>query len=188
MKKLMYFMGVFISLAFIVIACGKQDVVDPQSEDSMYKAKKDKISICHLDEYGNWITININQNALPAHLAHGDMINLLTPMVGTYTVNFYQDGSPTPTSQSKMIVTEVSDGTFMGYGYMTTQQGFEWDIVDGTYDENGFISLRVNYTGNASGNYLDIEGTFSCGDGYTGIASIKGGPYTSTWDATLDMD
>lgn len=34
--------------------------------------KADKVEICHLNEDGNMKTININGNALDAHLAHGD--------------------------------------------------------------------------------------------------------------------
>lgn len=186
MKKLLYLLGVVTCLSFLVISCETQDIDEPQLKDATVKGKKDKISICHLDEYGNWIVINVSENALPAHLAHGDMINQLTPMVGKYTVKFYQDGSATPTSSKMIVVDVLSDGTFTGYGSMTAPPNYAWVIENGTYDEDGNISLRVNYT--TIQNYLDCKGTYFCGDGYTGAASINGGPYTSAWEATLDPE
>lgn len=38
------------------------------------QSKASKTDVCHNAGNGNWHTININSNALPAHLAHGDIV------------------------------------------------------------------------------------------------------------------
>ena len=56
---------VFLTLVAIVLLVLTTSVV--------LAAKMDKVDVCHLDdETGEYHTININGNALPAHLAHGD--------------------------------------------------------------------------------------------------------------------
>lgn len=180
MKKLFYYLSVIISLTIVFIACETTETFDPQSKDAMYKASADKVKICHLTGNGNWITINISQNALPVHLAHGD--ELYFPYPGTYTWNFHWGGGIHPHT---MIITEVFDGTFSGHGYKNANNGFTWDIVDGAYDDYGNISFTIDYTGFDSRYFLNCTGSFECGSGASGNVS---GSHTGSWDASFLMD
>lgn len=40
----------------------------------MVQAKANKVALCHLDEEGNLFVIEISENAVPAHVAHGDQL------------------------------------------------------------------------------------------------------------------
>ena len=45
-----------------------------QSNIAESRAPKPKVSVCHRRGNGNWHVITINENALRAHLAHGDVL------------------------------------------------------------------------------------------------------------------
>lgn len=72
MKKLIY---LSISILLIFSACQKSDtnlLLEANKEMSVGPAGK--LSICHNAGKGKVIVIQINQNALAAHLAHGDYV------------------------------------------------------------------------------------------------------------------
>lgn len=72
MKKLLY-LG--LSVLFFVFACQKADnnlLLEANKE--MSKGPSSKITICHKAGDGKMIPLEINQNALKAHLAHGDIL------------------------------------------------------------------------------------------------------------------
>ena len=77
MKKLI------LILVLIVLSCSVESEVEIQelnsdlSGISIKGSKNDKISICHFDADNNeWKTLNVNQNAMAAHLNHGDAIDV----------------------------------------------------------------------------------------------------------------
>src|SRR5215831_13565688 len=39
---------------------------------SVGSASLDKVKVCHLNDVGSFMPINVSASALPAHLAHGD--------------------------------------------------------------------------------------------------------------------
>jgi uncharacterized protein (TIGR02145 family) len=58
-------------------SCQKQISKEKISEDTStvtLQGKASKIDICHRQGNGSWHTINISVNAMPAHLAHGDIV------------------------------------------------------------------------------------------------------------------
>lgn len=67
-----------ILLGFILITCQKEEPIRNKlvQEDAILKKgnKKEKVSLCHLTETGDFILIEVNANAVSAHLAHGDML------------------------------------------------------------------------------------------------------------------
>jgi len=163
MKRLFYFFGIIISFAFIFIACQKESDKSESTTDAFLKAKMDKIWICHLDEYGNWITININKNALEAHLAHGDKV--VFPQVGTF--HWVYGGS----YNHYMYITEVTDEAFSGYGVWWNNSCYTWDIIDGTINEDGSYEFGVDYTNCNPDFYIDCEGYFDCENGAYGTST-----------------
>lgn len=67
MKKLLSFLTLSI---FLFVSCEKEDdpIIDLNAEKQL-----PKVEVCHYDEYTDtWTTIRISQNALKAHMAHGD--------------------------------------------------------------------------------------------------------------------
>lgn len=70
MKKLL----LLLLLSILVFSCEKDEgVLLPDDEQNVEtRAPKEKIDVCHSLGNGEWITININPNAWPAHKAHGD--------------------------------------------------------------------------------------------------------------------
>jgi uncharacterized protein (TIGR02145 family) len=75
MKRLLLSTAVIL----ILTACQKQITTEKVSEEkgnvTAAKGPPSKIDVCHYDAVTNtWSTINIPINALPAHLAHGDIV------------------------------------------------------------------------------------------------------------------
>ncbi len=73
MRKLLYTLFTIL----LYTSCQKQISKEKIQEDISTvtaKGKASKIDVCHRQGNGAWHTININVNALPAHLAHGDII------------------------------------------------------------------------------------------------------------------
>jgi uncharacterized protein (TIGR02145 family) len=72
MKKYLF---TFLFL-FAFFGCQDEETVpvSPTTQTPQTLAKKDKVVICHLNDEGVFIPIEISINALPAHLAHGDYL------------------------------------------------------------------------------------------------------------------
>jgi uncharacterized protein (TIGR02145 family) len=74
MKRLLLSLAVILFLT----ACQKQISTEKAMEEKgsvSAQSKESKIDVCHHDVVANtWHTINIDINALPAHLAHGDIV------------------------------------------------------------------------------------------------------------------
>lgn len=170
MKRLLHFIPLIAIFVFIFISCEKQDdsgAFEPQPE---YKAKgpKEKIRVCHKDEYGKYIIISINQNALPAHLNHGDLIAF--PNRGTYTWNFVAGN----TYEHTMEIDKMTHKTFNGYGVANFNPAYTWVLEDGTFDKDGNVSFTITYTGAFAGYTWYCTGTFTCGEGAQGTADGEG--------------
>ncbi len=72
MKSFVPLLTLTLGLTFLA-ACTDSALVDsPNDVDTASKGKQDKVDVCHLSDTGDFILINVNGNALPAHLAHGD--------------------------------------------------------------------------------------------------------------------
>jgi uncharacterized protein (TIGR02145 family) len=73
MKKLLLpLLGIIL-----MISCNKENIFDKTiNETAVPEAqfKSSKIDVCHHEGNNNWHTINISLNALPAHVAHGDIV------------------------------------------------------------------------------------------------------------------
>lgn len=163
---MIYFFGIAISLALVLNACQKQQN-EIEAQDSVLKAKMAKIEICHLNGNGDYNIIEINKNALDAHLAHGDMV--VFPQVGSYDWNYYHMGNPNSLFVHDMEITEVGDGEFSGTGF--SQEGTAWTLT-GTYDEAGNVEFTIVYV---NGYTVVATGVFACGDGASGTATVSNG-------------
>lgn len=78
MKK---YLSLFILTIFVFGSCDNNtEVIDLNSADK----KAPKVDVCHYDEYSDtWKTISINENAVTAHLKHGDYLgDCDTPKIG----------------------------------------------------------------------------------------------------------
>lgn len=64
----------FLAIGLAFAGCKKEMIENTVDDlnDMDYK-KSDKVMLCHLDDYGNYITISVAPAAVPAHMAHGDM-------------------------------------------------------------------------------------------------------------------
>lgn len=65
-------------LAYAVISCGTESISEDQDEtliqETISERKPVKVDICHYSESDDtWHIINVNVNAVPAHLGHGDI-------------------------------------------------------------------------------------------------------------------
>lgn len=64
-------------VAVFAIGCSNQSPTAPQANllDSLSdEAKLPKVDVCHIDDEGNWVLLNVNGNALDSHLNHGDSL------------------------------------------------------------------------------------------------------------------
>lgn len=69
MKKI----GLFTMITFLLLSCSKDQVEQEAANLEMHPStRENNVSVCHQDEFGNYFVININENALAAHLRHGD--------------------------------------------------------------------------------------------------------------------
>ena len=73
MKHLVYFL--FFSI--LILSCSKDDnaFVSNDAVKVETRVPQPKVDVCHYDtDNDSWHVININQNALQAHLIHGDVL------------------------------------------------------------------------------------------------------------------
>jgi hypothetical protein len=78
MKNSIYFL---FTLVFLFVSCSQEEeMVDTtltltsEADSALKKAKTGKVDVCHYDaDTDTWKTLNINGNALEAHLNHGDV-------------------------------------------------------------------------------------------------------------------
>lgn len=76
MRKLILLLGLIVLSCSVESEFEIQELNSDLSGISIKGSKNDKITICHFDADNNeWKTLNISQNAIPAHLNHGDAID-----------------------------------------------------------------------------------------------------------------
>ncbi len=76
-------------------------------------ARAAKVDVCHLNGDGEYITINISENAFQAHLDHGDKYTFSAK--GTYVLHYTIGSVNNP---HKFVFTDVDEnGDFTGMGY-----------------------------------------------------------------------
>lgn len=81
MKKVFYVFGLSVLAALFIVSCQKDDMNlndTATSNDDLKKGKANKVDVYHITGNGTYHLININENALPAHLAHGDKLPEVT--------------------------------------------------------------------------------------------------------------
>lgn len=156
MKKL-----ILISIVVALFAACQSPEQEPMDDLMLKKAVK--VDLCHLDEYGNYISISVSENALEAHLAHGDKY-AFSPE-GTYV--FQYKGT-----YNHDYVIDYFDGVnFKGYGgYPAGDETYNYpynQVLEGTVVD-GIISGTTTYE---NGNTWSFTGTVDeCG----GIISLDG--------------
>ncbi len=71
MKKFLSTLSLSALVAIAIVSCQKDDSATPLN-DQLSGAKKNKVTICHKPDGANPITISVDDNAVAAHMAHGD--------------------------------------------------------------------------------------------------------------------
>ena len=72
MKKLLYLLTLTL---FVFTSCEQEEIIDVSTDTSIVNKKAPKVTICHYDaDNDTWKTITVNENALKAHLDHGDQL------------------------------------------------------------------------------------------------------------------
>ena len=113
MKKIFYLL---ISTVFMFTSCNNdEEIIDLSTQNkSALEKGTTKVDICHYDEdTGEWHTINVSENALEAHLAHGDIIGDCS---GTLVCHW----EPTENTWQSMYIDDeevdehMSHGDFLG--------------------------------------------------------------------------
>ncbi len=74
MKRILHFSTLSIILLVFMTACQKNDQrITSDNPDAALKASS-KVALYHLTGNGSYVMIHVNENAVPAHLAHGDIL------------------------------------------------------------------------------------------------------------------
>ncbi|ARK11754.1 hypothetical protein [Fibrivirga algicola] len=86
MKKLLSTLCLSTLVSVAILSCQKDESATPQNDAALGKlsnAKATKVTICHKPDGANPITISVAQEAVAAHLAHGDNLgecgSIVTP-------------------------------------------------------------------------------------------------------------
>jgi len=110
-----------------------------------------KVDVCHIDDLGNFIKINISENAFDAHLAHGDASpNENVPGMSNYKFN----GECVPYGYDTVEVNAFGDEAS---STLVTKLGANYELVaTGTYKfanwgEYGIADAKFNYRDAAHG-------------------------------------
>jgi len=123
-----------------------------------------KVDVCHIDDTGAYIKINISENAFDAHIAHGDAspgdavpdmagyefddeCNAveLWNITGSWDLHFTATVGALGTYDHHMDVVQT-DGLVSGTGYYIPAQNFTWIIDSGTVSGNS-VHVDLHYTG-----------------------------------------
>ena len=161
------------------MGCEKESTAELHSEKQVEKAVYEngsattrgskKINICH-----NGHIINVNSNALNAHLNHGDEVEF--GQLGDYDLIYSIGGND---FVHEMEIIQSDNGSFSGTGRSITT-GQEW-TGEGTIDSEGNYSFTISYTN--STYFATATGTFECdGSGYYG--DWGNNSQTGTWTGT----
>jgi len=74
--SLLLFVAVFVMSGFTSPSAAGLDAPEPIGFDAAQRGqgRLPKVDVCHITGNGKYVFININEHALPAHLAHGDSL------------------------------------------------------------------------------------------------------------------
>ena len=78
MNKLSYLLSFLVSMMIILGSCQKEELTINDQDAYHKKGKKPKVAIYHVTGNGSYHLIYVNENAVPAHLAHGDILRDVT--------------------------------------------------------------------------------------------------------------
>ena len=137
-----------VGLAF---AGCKKEMIEYTVDDlnDMNYKQSDKVALCHLDEYGNYVSISVAPAAVAAHMAHGDMYPNPDGSCGC-APDYSQDFS-----------VDASGWNFGGnYGNVT------YNSVDGNALLTGTASGPYTYYGDGTAPY-QYRATWPVGGWYT---------------------
>ena len=74
MNKFSYLLSILVSMMIIVGSCQKEELTINDQDAYHKKGKKPKVAIYHVTGNGSYHLIYVNENAVPAHLGHGDIL------------------------------------------------------------------------------------------------------------------
>lgn len=119
------------------------------------RAKAPKVDVCHLGDNGEYVLININENALQAHLDHGDAV------AGGDELD--EECVPFPESSAILTFTSVSatsTGFFQTYKVSWTVEGsseFFIFIVESSLDGSTWqVACEFCFTGGSGNQSYEI--------------------------------
>ena len=138
-------------------------------------AKAEKVDVCHINGTGNYQLLNINGNALPAHVRHGDVL----PGEGGLGVDC---------KAAAVVFSFVSAGAVDGYIVWTvdgTTSAVSYDIQSFTAappgsPAPGTWTTEETVVGTGTGSYQSAK--FYLSGTYRVLATVSGGPVVATPD------
>ena len=108
----------------------------------VFAAPAPKVDVCHLNDTGAYVKINISENALPAHVEHGDAgPGELVP--GVPGKKFADDCSLVDANANVA-------GSWEGYSGLVNQLDYHF-IMTVTQDSGGSVSGNIVYSGKWNG-------------------------------------
>jgi hypothetical protein len=138
------------------------------------------VTICHRTGNGNWHTITVSCNALPAHLRHGDILGACPATTPRPNPGRFSDVLPTDYFYNFVldlnddgVISGYSDGTFRPYNHATRGQfvkivvlafhiplysGNEQHFTDVPTDHPFYVYIETAHRDNILSGYPD--GTF----------------------------
>ncbi|MFD1314227.1 hypothetical protein [Namhaeicola litoreus] len=182
MKKYFYLLTLSI---FLVGSCEKEDdpIIDLSAEKQL-----PKIEVCHYDsDTDTWKTININENALKAHLKHGDYEGQCSDLVNVCHYDKETGTRETISVHENELAGHLDHGDYEGeckegYTYVPDDP-FEKELIRLGYDDvldNYVLTSNINsvtqlllgfYYYDENGNWTGISSNIV--EDLTGIEDFK---------------
>jgi hypothetical protein len=163
MKKLFYLLGGVLVFVALTISCEKSSLESMPNENGISNStevlKKPKVTICHKSNK-KWKTISVSENAVDAHLAHGDYLGSCNDGC---SLKFYQ-------------------------GFHTDTNGWS-DIDDSWYGQVTRVESGDNGINSSMGNYHAIfegDGSSAPFTRFEGYSSVWPGSWMAEVDVYLD--
>ncbi len=187
MKKTLTLLTILLLVVFIVGCENSINPIQPQTQNSTERtslAKAAKVDVCHLDEYGNYIIINISENAYDAHIAHGDK-SAIWYVGGTWRVDIFLEGGPvTPWDETLILTQSGTDITGGSINLTIPNPGAAWTVIDAGSDVIG-NSVNIMIDHDNSSLEAHFVGTVDSDGSMSGTWHDESpGTRTGTWNST----